>query len=263
MPTVDEAIADLQRQIEELKTAKQESAGTAKDRLHELLVKFAGSEKLPADLAQLCVPPGGTIPRAASNPVEVPASAIFGNFFDVLDTASGARIGAALGVRSGFFAEFAAWAPVVAGLFDWYIHFLRFCSHPSQGEPLVKALEPFASCLAPIIELAANTLEVHRLHAAHVNTPLSEAYRAVAASVRLEASSGRFLGDTAQSTLKSIRDSQQRAALKHQAEHSQRGGFAGRSSSRGGFSRGGRRGGNPNFQPLGGRGTANDQGSSR
>ena len=66
-----------------------------------------------APIADCWLPDPALLPQSVNNPVAHPAGARSPYWFDVRDTAEGSAVATTLGVNSGYFQEYAGWAPPV------------------------------------------------------------------------------------------------------------------------------------------------------
>ena len=216
-PLTDEAIAAA---------AAEESSR----RLAALAQQFGAPRDLP--LAQVLVlRSGANVDSSPRNPVPRPP-AEFGKWFDVLDTADGQHLAQSLGPRSGYFAEYANWAPVVSYQYDLLLRLIAFASSPDIPATIRAGLEPLVSLFAEVIDLAVSTLAVRRTQAAHANSPLAEAYKALHTNIQLAGAASRYTPALERETTNQIRAQIQKSTIKAQADGATRGRRSGRSTDK-------------------------------
>jgi hypothetical protein len=245
-PLTDEALAAL---------AAQDSVR----HLAALATRFGAPTNLP--LSNLLVLRSGqNVDPSPSNPVPRPACE-FGEWFDVQDTASGSNVAQALGPRSGYFAEYSNWAPVVSYLFDLQLRFIAVTASPDVPDAIRAAYEPLVTLLSKVTNLAVATLAVRRTQAKHVNTPLSEAYKSLHTNIQLRGTAALYATDLETENSNLIRQQIQKSSIKAQAENAARS----RRSGRGQDQRGGTQseGGFGSGQRGRGRGRGQGQGRGR
>ena len=107
------------------------------------------------------------LPRASHNRVARPDSARFPLWFDAKETGQGQSIAATLGINSGFFQEYASWAPLVAWLFDCAAAFVDLVAHPSLPPSIRYLLLPYLYGYVDLCEVATNHLRLHHVHVEH------------------------------------------------------------------------------------------------
>ena len=139
MPTATDILSNLREllsslQLEDIETRPEPEVGrTAEtsrttDPVKDIHAEFLALAKrvgasAPANLEEcLCDASGLGVKHATKNPVGLPVGTPIGSWFDVLNTSDGQRIAHMLGPRSGFFAEYQNWAPLVCHLFDFTVH---------------------------------------------------------------------------------------------------------------------------------------------
>ena len=147
---------------------------------------------------------GGNIDVSANNPVPRPP-ATFGKWFDVLNTADGLNVAQSLGSRSGYFAEYQNWAPVVSYLFDLQLRLIAFAASEDVPDSVRAGLEPLVSLYAGVTNLAVSTLSVRRTQADHAGTALSEAYKSLHTNIQLEGAGSRYATNLERETSSLIR----------------------------------------------------------
>ena len=204
---------------ESSQSAEARRAADVASRLSSLLTKFGApsAAQLPLEHC-LFLATGANIEPAPKNPVPRPPNAEFGRWFDSRRTAEGLRIADALRPGSGFYQEYSNWAPVVSFLFDWFVRFAQFSSCNELPEAVRTALVPAVESLSKVVELSTTVLDQRLLQAAHVGTPLEDAWKTLATAVRLGDQKNTFQGDLTQSTVSAIQSAQQKAAVKAQSE---------------------------------------------
>ena len=130
-------------------------AGDSLSRIQAIFKKLTGTS-VPEVPVESCFfeSDGSNIAHCGHNPVTRPAGSKFGQWFDVLKSADGLKIGNSLGIKSGFFAEYANWAPFLAHTFDWFVHLVRLIAHPDLATEsrvvLTDAVAAWSVGIAPV-----------------------------------------------------------------------------------------------------------------
>ena len=143
--------------------------------------------------------------RAVNNPVPRPAGARCPYWFDVRDTAEGSSIASTLGYNSGYFQEYAGWAPTVSWLFDATAALVDLAAHPDLSKPVRDLLLPYVYTLVEIAEAQHDQLSLQQVHAKHKGTGLEGSRRAIQAEIRLADRNQRFVTSSVHGTLDRLR----------------------------------------------------------
>jgi hypothetical protein len=143
--------------------------------------------------------------QSVNNPVARPAGARSPHWFDVRDTAEGSAVAQALGVNSGYFQEYAGWAPLVAWLFDTTAAFVSILAHPELPGPVRAFVLPYVFSLVEVTEAFHNQLSLQRIHAQHKGSGLEGSWRAIQAEIRLGGRNQRFDTPQVNGTLDRLR----------------------------------------------------------
>ena len=143
--------------------------------------------------------------RAVNNPVPRPAGARCPYWFDVRDTAEGSCIASALGANSGYFQEYAGWAPSVSWLFDVTAAIVDLSAHPDLSRPVRDLLLPYVYALVEVAEAQHDQLSLQQVHAKHKGTGLEGSWRAIQAEIRLADRNQRFVTSSVHGTLDRLR----------------------------------------------------------
>ena len=124
------------------------------------------NESLPAGPIEGCwLPDPRLLPHCVTNPVSRPSGARFPEWFDVRHTAAGSAVATALGPNSGYFQEYASWAPFVAWIFDLTAAWLNITAHPAFLPILQDLNLPYLHTLVTCVERLDATLGLHTVHA--------------------------------------------------------------------------------------------------
>ena len=143
--------------------------------------------------------------QSVNNPVARPASARSPKWFDVRSTAEGSAIAQALGVNSGYFQEYAGWAPPVSWLFDITAAFVGILAHPELPGPVRAFVLPYVYALVEVTGAFHNQLSLQRIHAEHKGGGLEGSWRAIQAEIRLGARGHQFSTPEVDGTLDRLR----------------------------------------------------------
>ena len=199
------------------------------------------------------------LPRSVNNRVARPDFTTFPAWFDVRETGQGQTVAAALGATSGYFQEYASWAPWVAWQFDYTAAFVDLVAHPSLPPSIRDLLLPYVYASVAITERQVDQLRLHQVHAKHRGTGLEGSWRALQAQIRLSEPEGGFTTEVIDGTLGAIRKElltqevklATKAAAAQRAARSTGGNSAGTSggNSSSQFSKKGKRRGQPHAAP--------------
>ena len=143
--------------------------------------------------------------RAVNNPVSRPAGARSPHWFDVRDTAEGSSIANALGANSGYFQEYAGWAPTVSWLFDATAALVDLSAHPDLSKPVRDLLLPYIYTFVEVTEAVHDQLSLQQIHAKHKGTGLEGSWRAIQAEIRLADRNQRLVTSSVHGTLDRLR----------------------------------------------------------
>lgn len=133
--------------------------------------------------------------RAANNPVARPDGACAPHWFDVKHTAEGLAIANALGPNSGYFQEYASWAPSVSWLFDSVAGIVELLAHPHLPSHIRDLFLPYLYAQVQIVGAQHSLLALQRIHAHQKGTGLEGSWRALQAGIRANALDSRFKTD--------------------------------------------------------------------
>jgi hypothetical protein len=144
-----------------------------------------------------------------------PAGARSPFWFDVRDTAEGSAVATALGPNSGYFQEYAGWAPLVSWLFDATAAFVDVAAHPDLPASVRDFLLPYLYTYVEVTEALHDQLALQRIHAKHKGSGLEGSWRAIQAEIRLADRGQRFSTSRVDGTLERMRKELLTQELKH------------------------------------------------
>ena len=144
-------------------------------------------------------------PRSPFNWVARPDFAAFPVWFDVKQTSQGQELARVLGPHSGYFQEYAAWAPWAAWGFDLTAAFVDLVAHPDLPPNIRDLLLPYVYGYVQLAEAESNQLRLHHVHAEHKGTGLEGSWRAIQANLRLTGGSQGFQTDAVDGLLLRMR----------------------------------------------------------
>ena len=132
------------------------------------------------------------LPPCVNNPVHRPPGVRFPEWFDVRHTATGAAVASSLGASSGYFQEYASWAPFVSWIFDLTAAWIHVTAHPAFPPVLRDVNLPYLHALVTCVERLDASLRLHQVHADQKGTLLDGTWRALQSNLRLGGASRRF-----------------------------------------------------------------------
>ena len=168
-----------------------------------------------APIADCWLPDPALLPQSVNNPVARPAGARSPYWFDVRDTAEGSAVATTLGANSGYFQEYAGWAPPVSWLFDTVAAFLEVSAHPDLPPSVREFNLPYLYSLVEVTEALHDQLSLQRVHAKHKGSGLEGLWRAIQVEIRLVNRGLCFGTSRADGTLKRMRKELLTQGLKH------------------------------------------------
>ena len=98
----------------------------------------------------------------------------------------------ALGANSGYFQEYASWAPFVSWIFDLAAAWVHITAHPSFPPELRDVNLPYLHALVTCVERLDASLRLHQVHADQKGTLLDSTWHALQSNLRLGGASRRF-----------------------------------------------------------------------
>ena len=153
--------------------------------------------------------------------MDLPVGTPIGSWFDVLNTSDGQQIAHLLGPRSGFFAEYQNWAPLVCHLFDFTVHTANLGLSMEISAESRLLIEPLAIVLGKLLELGVVILEQRRLQADHAGTPLEHAWKTLATAVRISSAQEKYTSKLGGETADKLREQVQKSSLRAQADRTE------------------------------------------
>ena len=123
---------------------------------------------IPTAAIETCwLPDPALLPQSVNNPVARPAGARAPYWFDVRDTAEGSSVANALGANSGYFQEYAGWAPPVSWLFNTTAAFVEVAAHPDLLPSVRDFIFPYLYSYVEVTEALHDQLSLQPIHAKH------------------------------------------------------------------------------------------------
>ena len=174
------------------------------------------NNRIPTAPIEDCwLPDPAFLPQSVNNPVARPAGARAPYWFDVRDTAEGSAVANTLGANSGYFQEYAGWAPPVSWLFDTTAAFLEIAAHPELPPSVRDFILPYLYSYVEVTEALHDQLSLQRIHARHKGSGLEGSWRAIQAEIRLADRGLRFGTARVDGTLERMRKELLTQELKH------------------------------------------------